>query len=109
MSTDRKVAHVLQVIGLAILIASPLLKFPIFWTVFGMGCLISGTYKLCMVFFWNKKKCDDEVKPIVVIECESPYYAPEIYKDEEFVKSCRSLPFGATKEPGANNNATEVK
>lgn len=108
MSTDRKVAHALQVIGLVLLIASALLTLPIFWPVFGMGCLISGTYKLCMVFFWNKKKCNDGVKPMVVVECETDW-APDIYKDDEFIKSCRSLPLGATKEPGADNNATDVK
>lgn len=51
MHVDKKVGITLDVIGLLILVLSAAFQLPIFWPVFGMACVISGTYKLVARLF----------------------------------------------------------
>lgn len=46
MHEDKKVGIALDVIGTLLLVLSAALNLPIFWPVFGMACVIAGTYKL---------------------------------------------------------------
>lgn len=51
MHIDKQVGITLDIIGLLLLTLSALVKLPIFWPVFGMGCILVGTYKLVARLF----------------------------------------------------------
>lgn len=55
MNVDKKVGITLQGIGLSLLVLTAAFDLHIFWAIFGMACLTSGTYKLCKLIFTKLK------------------------------------------------------
>lgn len=51
MHADKQVGIALEVVGLTLLVAASTFDLSIFWPVFGMGCLIVGTYKVILQLF----------------------------------------------------------
>jgi hypothetical protein len=45
VSVENKVAYTLQALGLLLLVLTAAFGLKLFWAIFGMGCLLSGTYK----------------------------------------------------------------
>lgn len=51
MHVDKQVGIALEVVGLTLLVAASIFNLAVFWPVFGMGCLVVGTYKVIRQLF----------------------------------------------------------
>lgn len=110
MNTNKKIALTLQIIGLTTLFVSAVYKIPLYWPVFGIACLLEGTYRLVLSMI---KRGDTECQGTFAIvtsektfgchgKGKSPLHLSITDAEKQVLASCELIGYGRVMQIASN-------